>query len=762
MKYLFILIAFLLLTSGAFAGTTPPVTTFSSFQVPNTTDQNITLTCTDDNTGCKTINYNINGLGWNQITNQTLDQNSPEGTLQFSAFTNWTKVKIHEFNPARISLVTNQLNRNPATAQNYDAKYIYYYTDGTTEDSNINVKSGSTSYQTFSYSLPTANKDVNKAELWVHAHGTSTDYGFWKDSNIYLVPQTNSYSFLFSGAGSHSIQYFSTDNADNNETIKTSQFPQFTSANQPTQSRLALYGVSQYNGYAVTSWLWKSNGTTIGTDQNLNYSTQANLDLNICLTTNNTDTTCRQVKTWDTINPTINASVTNSVFGFVDKFDINYSLTCYDNFTPIRYLITANDLNTTTTIYDSSDANASTVTGTYSIPSKSSAIITMSCIDDSNNTATYTSQRLYAVFFSLINEATGAKLTWADLNTNLNIARVYTPDGNYSFDFNSSVKSDVNFFSPSSSLYFEFGYKDTGLTKISRQIDFGLIDDSNIGVCVPFYQTFYQQRFVANSPRQMVLQNNVSKCYVVVGTLDYVYDTGYSITTYTIPKPYYLYIWVNGVKTFLALIDGAVATQYNLDAIAFSRTAFDIVVGQDTVGFAPLINTVTNAYDTNTLQIYYKSFTEDNSQIDLTIKNGDSIIWNYVESTSPNELLINFYWGGLGISDQNVLELVVQTTDAGGSTTTKSYYFTVYGNYYPNEGANGWVVIIAGLFFLFGITLVAAGRAFGIFGVIICVICLAITGIASGAWWISLMQAIFLICLMYIIMMGKTTMGQLG
>ena len=44
-----------------------PVTTFKSFQVPNTTDTNITLTCTDNNTGCKAINYNINNEGWNGV-----------------------------------------------------------------------------------------------------------------------------------------------------------------------------------------------------------------------------------------------------------------------------------------------------------------------------------------------------------------------------------------------------------------------------------------------------------------------------------------------------------------------------------------------------------------------------------------------------------------------------------------------------------------------------------------------------------------------
>jgi len=43
---------------------TPPVTTFSSFQVSNTTDQNITLNCIDNNVGCSVMQYNVDSTGW--------------------------------------------------------------------------------------------------------------------------------------------------------------------------------------------------------------------------------------------------------------------------------------------------------------------------------------------------------------------------------------------------------------------------------------------------------------------------------------------------------------------------------------------------------------------------------------------------------------------------------------------------------------------------------------------------------------------------
>jgi hypothetical protein len=413
-------------------------------------------------------------------------------------------------------------------------------------------------------------------------------------------------------------------------------------------------------------------------------------------------------------------------------------------------------------LYNSVDAEGTLLKDTLTLTPPDHAQLTMICRDNYGNEATQSFDTIYALTFRLINEDNGNTLTWADLNTNLKIARVYTPDGNFSYDFNSAGTSTINFFSPNNKLYFEFGYKDTLETKINRQIDFSIIPDNNIGICVPYFQTFYQQRFVANTAREMILQNNVSGCYVAASTLDYVYDTGYALTTYTIPKPYYLYIWVNGVKTFLALIDGSVATQYNLDAIAFSRTEFDITVGEDIVAFQPLINTVTGLYDTNTIIIYYKSYTQDNAQTSLTIKNDSNTIWDYIETDSPNELQVNFYWGGLGLTNEDVLELIITTIDSSGESITKSYYFTTQGTYYPNEGANSWVVIVAVLFFLFGITLVAATRAFGIFGIIICIVSIAITAMASGAWWISLTQGVFLLCLIYIFMMGKTQAGELG
>lgn len=450
--------------------------------------------------------------------------------------------------------------------------------------------------------------------------------------------------------------------------------------------------------------------------------------------------------------------------GFGGDNNVTFSLTCWDDRSDaLEYDVYVDGVS----MYHEVDFNNATDTNWTQTNGSSNPTWIFSCTDASGNVTLETVSPIYDVNFILVNEATGAFFSINDLNAPSNgkiitVAKVFSVDGNYTYDFLANNTTSVRFVGEETSFIFEFDYNDTAQTVITRPLNFAYIEDENIGVCTPYYQSFYQQRFVANTARATVLKSNVADCYSAAGELEYVYDTGYALTVYTIQKPYYLYIWIDGVKTFLALLDGGVAFQYNLDAIAFSRTQFDITVGQDTIGFAPLINTVTGIYDTNTILIYYKSYSEDNTQVTFTIKNGASTIWGTTETTSPNEAIINFYWGGLGITDQNVLELVVVTLDASSNTTTKSYYFTIAGGSYQNFGTNEWVVIVAVLFFLFGITLVAANKAFGIFGIIIALIGMGILSWASGTWWVTFFQGIFLILIMYIFMMGKTVAGELG
>jgi len=70
--------------------------------------------------------------------------------------------------------------------------------------------------------------------------------------------------------------------------------------------------------------------------------------------------------------------------------------------------------------------------------------------------------------------------------------------------------------------------------------------------------------------KPIILYNDFADCYSLVSTTKFLYNTFKSNTAYTINKPYYLYTYSNGVKTFLALLDGSNNTEINLDVLAFN------------------------------------------------------------------------------------------------------------------------------------------------------------------------------------------------
>lgn len=206
---------------------TPPVTTFSSFQVPNTTDQNIILTCTDDNTGCKYINYIINDLNYLKDIphgNEKIIYDTNEYIVYGTGVWN-TQIYYSDYN----NFLSNDINvqyKSTSTATAYIYLKIIYYDDTNYISSTYSDSSGVFINQNFTGWL--TNKFVKRVEVNLRSLGTSyATRATMKNISIkYEKYQLLNYiySFLYSGAGSHSIQYFSTDNSDNNETTKTSNF----------------------------------------------------------------------------------------------------------------------------------------------------------------------------------------------------------------------------------------------------------------------------------------------------------------------------------------------------------------------------------------------------------------------------------------------------------------------------------------------------------------------------------------------------------
>lgn len=472
---------------------------------------------------------------------------------------------------------------------------------------------------------------------------------------------------------------------------------------------------------------------------------------------NNDNNSVQQIYSYtitaDNIAPTLSYSL-SAGYGFTTDFNIPFTLTCFDNrLDDLNYKVYINDTNL---IFNTLDSNATPNSGSAIVPAYVPITFKFICQDSGGNIATSTAPVIYPLLFRLVNEDTGAQYTAADINSYFKQVQVYSPDGNYTFDFNAPLASQAYFIGESNTLVFEIDYKDTAQTQITRTINFGLIGDTNVGVCVPVLQNFYLQQFLSNQNRDIVLKNNISHCYTMASSMEFIYDTGYVQNVYTIAKPYFLYNTVIGVESVLALIDGSQAQRYNLDTLLLARQDLDYVRSPDMIAFAPLFNPTTNKYDLNILQIYYESAYGNNQIVNVSIVYEGATLLTYDNTTTPNEFIVNWHWSDHSLSDQNWVTIIFTITNNSGETTTLTYYVNPNGNYQQGAPINAtWMAILSIMLFMLGMTIVSVDRFFGLFGAIFCLICLAMTAFAFPTWWTFMLTATYFIILLFIVVMGK-------
>lgn len=780
-KFILCLILLLLLNI-VFADIIPPVTSFDYNKSGN--DYNLTLNCIDNNTGCKKINYNVNGEGWILIDGNYENK----GIFSDFVLASTNKFNTEKIMPTQDFNITHVIIRTGGASDHKVSIWssVANLPDTKLAETNVSNNVGNTTFTfTSSVRLLTdinywiaiedisgtnsrpylASTGSNTIQQKVRCSGGSvaTDCtgNYYFDMNIFGIGgDINSYNFTYSGTGTHTIQYFSTDNNDNNEAIKTSNFPLFVSTANETEAYITLTGASDYNGSTITNWNWLINSASVSTAQSFNYYTSANLDLNVCLNVigiNTNTTKCQNIVSWDNTDPTIYADA-NITIGFGQPLRVDYNLRCVDNTTPINYLITINDANI---IYNSDDANNSTKTGTLYLNSGVPATLKFRCTDDANNYSEYTEPTIYPIIFRLINEQTGAPLTYASFTTNgIKTLTAYSYDGNYQYDFNGTATTSATFLDYSSIIRFTIGYNDDANTQISREIDsLYLQNDSNIGVCIAPFQTLYEQVFISSQQKPAVLYNDFANCYSISSTTKFAYESYLSTRAYTINKPYFLYTFTENssgdlVKSLLVMIEGSAANVINLDTLEFNNIDYNISLVTDTLTIQPLFNSVSNAFDTNTLKIYYKSLENLNTSTTISIydNNTNTLIWTYTETDTPNEFLVNFYYGDTNTNENTIFKINV-TKNTGATTTTQIYYFNIFGMTTISETDFVNSAIIAGislLFLLIALTMFSYRYSFGWLGIFFCLAALAITLFAVPTWYITFIRAIILIIMAFI------------
>jgi hypothetical protein len=294
---------------------------------------------------------------------------------------------------------------------------------------------------------------------------------------------------------------------------------------------------------------------------------------------------------------------------------------------------------------------------------------------------------------------------------------------------------------------FDFTYPDADATKLSREINFDYITDENVGVCVAEYQQFYLYRFLSTSVKPVVVYNDFAKCYNLASTTKFLYNTYQSNTAYTINKPYYLYTYTNGVKTLLALLDGANNTEINLDILAFNQQTYVYSIDTDQIVFIP------SETDLNTIVLYFTS-PNDNESVTLQIYNGNTLLWNYTELVDTNLFQVNFFYGDSNVTDTNLLKIVVTVVNDGETSSFYKWFNTRAESY---AGILNPIVAIVLSFFVlfFGVTMVSYRFAMGWFGLFISFVAIGILALAPMYDYIIFLMAIYFIIGIFIGVIGR-------
>lgn len=352
------------------------------------------------------------------------------------------------------------------------------------------------------------------------------------------------------------------------------------------------------------------------------------------------------------------------------------------------------------------------------------------------------------VYIILIDERTGEVFDVA----NLTRAVVYNEFNTSSFDFIAAGNSSYGNFSTviSDKLRFEFGYSDG--TLITRYVDVDLIE-SPMRICVNIEGvTHYEQLLTSSQVKPVVMLNVYANCIIVADYTRFAYQDAQVLKAYTIQSSYYLYVWDNDDITdqqiLLSSIDGSIATYINLDSLEFARDGYNIGITDDAA--------FVNKRNDNEMNIYYLNLRNDNIALHMEIERTDTgdILLNTSSFTDPNEVSLIFNFATLAVNDTTLFKLTITKTTEDGTGELIKYFNT--------SGVTGSldsrvIVIVCILLIIFGLTFAASNTSLGWFGLVIMVINIGIASMAQAAWYVTFIQVINVIVLIFIglVLSGK-------
>jgi hypothetical protein len=480
--------------------------------------------------------------------------------------------------------------------------------------------------------------------------------------------------------------------------------------------------------------IYTCNGSSHILKSNYTHTTEGEFNISFAL---NYSDTYERVINRSFISDLYNPNVTNLFISLIEGFNntlSNITIGCSDSIYPnITYNVTRNGtilLNITNGNNKNHSKYINYLQGENYFIGK--------CSDPFGSAESILKENIYFKTLYLINEKTGGLFD----PTNLSNAIIYYDDNSTSISLKNANTSYINFTSYyNNKLRVELTYS-TGEI-ITRYIDVSLGESSEARICANTDPTTHYPPLVVSSvERPVSIKNVFANCLIVEDYTRFAYQDALIVKAFTIPSLYYLYVYDEGHKIYLASLDGSIDTYYNIDTLEYKQQDTEIDILGDALSIEKYANT--------TMLIRYSNIFNRSIRTDLIISlvNDSTILMNISNITNPNDITLYWDFSTLGYSNETMFRLEAYIFDSANELTIIKRYFNT--NLSVGTMDNGFIFILAVLFTIFGLTFASLSITFGWFGALTQLGSIAILTLGTWTGATTLLMAFNIIILIYI------------
>ena len=366
------------------------------------------------------------------------------------------------------------------------------------------------------------------------------------------------------------------------------------------------------------------------------------------------------------------------------------------------------------------------------------------CTDSFSSTKTNTTTTVYSTLIVLIDEISNVPF---DVS-NLSKVRLYRDDNSSYFDFKANGTNQLNItVLGAEKLRLELTYTDN--TIVTRYVDLSLVNGTSLRLCANLEgTTHYEQLILSATQSPVLLKSDYASCYVAADYTHFAYQSGYLLKAFTIARGYSLYNFKNGAATYLASIDGSLASYVNLDSIEFSTQPFTVNTQGESLTFNKLGN--------GTIYIYYQNPKKNIEDINVTIRELDNgaVVYSNASFTDPNLFGFVFNYSAYGNSS-TFFTIKVDKTDTEGYETTLTRYFN--GQAFSKTLRAEFAIVIAIFVLIAGLTIAGINTTFGWLGGLMSFATVALLAFAVPTWYVLFFQAIAAVIGLYLVIVPFVT-----